>query len=255
MSRFDLDRLRGLLQPGEIDWSLHYEAECDSTQDLARAAAGRGVDQGWTLITDLQRQGRGRQGRAWITPAGEALLLSMVLRPPIDVLAKLPLLAGLAVAGGVELVTGVATDLKWPNDVLLAERKLAGILLERPAGSAVVVGMGINVNQSAVELPERAISLAMALGRPVDREPLLAAILNDLANAYERADREGVQWIVPAWRSRSSMLGRPLRFVWEGAPREGVALDITEEGALRVRTTDGRELDLLAGEVESVRPA
>lgn len=253
MSRFDLDRLAGLLQPGEITWSLHYEEACDSTQEMARAAAGRGVDQGWTVITDLQRQGRGRQGRTWTAPAGLALLVSTVLRPPIDVLAKLPLLAGLAVAGGIELVTGVTTDLKWPNDVLLGQRKLAGILIERPADSAAILGLGVNVNQPAVDLPEGAISLAAVLGRRVEREPLLAAILNDLANAYERADREGVQWIVPGWRSRSSMLGQRVRFLRDGVPMEAVVLDVTEEGALRVRTLDGGELDLVAGEVESVR--
>ena len=212
MSRFELDRLATHLVTGEITWSLHYEAACDSTQDLARTAAVEGAAEGWTLITDLQREGRGRQGRSWLAPTGEALLVSVVLRPPIDVVPKLPLLIGLAVAGGIEVVTGAAPDLKWPNDVLLGDKKLAGILLERPPDSAVVAGMGVNVNQAATDLPAGATSLAVELGRTVDREVLLAGILNDLGNAYERADREGVQWIVPAWRSRSSMLGRPIRF-------------------------------------------
>ena len=253
MSRFELDRLATHLVTGEITWSLHYEAACDSTQDLARTAAVEGAAEGWTLITDLQREGRGRQGRSWLAPTGEALLVSVVLRPPIDVVPKLPLLIGLAVAGGIEVVTGAAPDLKWPNDVLLGDKKLAGILLERPPDSAVVAGMGVNVNQAATDLPAGATSLAVELGRTVDREVLLAGILNDLGNAYERADREGVQWIVPAWRSRSSMLGRPIRFTRDGLDAEGIAKDITEEGALRVETTDGQEIDLVAGEVERIR--
>lgn len=255
MSQFDLDQLQRQLTFGEISWSLHFEPACDSTQDLARAAAADGAPEGWTLITDLQHQGRGRQGRSWVAPPGAALLVSTVLRPPIDVVPKLPLLVGLAVAGGIEVTTGAAPDLKWPNDVLLRDKKVAGILLERPADSAIVVGMGVNVNQAVADLPEGATSLAAELGRPVDREPLLAAILNDLGNAYERADREGVQWIVPAWRSRSSMLGQPVRFRRAGEELDGIARDVTEQGALRVETLDGHTVDLIAGEVERIRRA
>ena len=255
MSPIDIERVSGLLQLGEIRWSLHYESACDSTQDLARAAAANVVDEGWVIITDLQHQGRGRQGRAWIAPPGQALLFSAVLRPPIDVIPLMPLLAALSVAGGIELSTGATPDLKWPNDVLVNGKKLAGILLERPPGSAVIVGIGINVNQQASDLPEGATSLANELGAALEREPLLAAILNDLGNAYERADREGVHWIVPAWRSRSSMLGNAITFRQNGAPLEAVAEDVGEDGALLVRMTDGTRVPLVAGEVTSVRLA
>lgn len=253
MSPFSLDGLAERLLPGEITWSLHFEPECESTQDLARAAAEAGADEGWTVVTDLQRSGRGRQGHAWVTPAGQALLVSIVLRPAVDVLPKLPLLAGLAVAGGIEAIAGVAPDLKWPNDVLLRDQKLAGILLERPGDAGVILGFGVNVNQSRADLPEGATSLSVELGRRIERERLLAAILNDLSNAYERADREGVQWIVPAWRSRSSMLGQRVRFEYQGVGLEGVAKDISEEGALQVEASDGRWLELVAGEVQRVR--
>jgi BirA family biotin operon repressor/biotin-[acetyl-CoA-carboxylase] ligase len=255
VSQLDLDRVRSLLLPGEVTWSLHFEPVCDSTQDLARAAATAGADQGWLIATDLQQAGRGRQGHAWITPPASALLLSLVLRPPIDVVNKLPLLVGLAVAGGIESTTRLSPDLKWPNDVLLDGKKLAGILIERPTGGTVVIGMGINVNQARDQLPEGAASLALALGQPVEREALLAVILNDLGNAYERADREGVQWIVPAWRSRSSMLGQRISFVRDSERVLGQALDLTDEGALVVATDDGRRLELIAGEVERIRPA
>lgn len=254
MSGLDLERVKARLLSGEIPWSLHFEPAVGSTQDAARAAAIADAPQGWVMTTDLQREGRGRQGHAWVAPPGTALLLSIVLRPPIDVLSKLPLLMGLAVAGGVEATTGLSPDLKWPNDVLLGGRKVAGVLLERPPGGAVIAGLGINVNQSAEQLPAGATSLAVALGRELEREVLLAAILNDLDSAYDRADRETVQWIVPAWRSRSSMLGQRISFVRDGVPFEGEATDITEEGALLVRTDDGRQLQLVAGEVERVRP-
>ena len=253
MSAIILDRVRAALVAGEVVWKLHYEPSCSSTQDLARAAAANGAEEGWTVITDLQREGRGRQGRSWVAPPETALLFSTILRPPLDVLPLLPLLAALTIAGGIEAATGAVPDLKWPNDILLHGKKLAGILLERPAGADVVLGVGVNVNQSRDGLPDGGTSLAIELGHDLEREPLLAAILNDLSNAYERADREGVGWIVPGWRSRSSMLGEAVAFHRDGALLRGVAEDVLEDGALRVRLDDGSRISVIAGEVERVR--
>lgn len=253
MSAIDLERVRAQLVAGEVVWGLHYEPSCSSTQDLARAAAADGAGEGWTVVTDTQREGRGRQGRSWVAPRQKAILFSTVLRPPLDVLPMLPLLAALAVAGGIEVATSALTDLKWPNDILLNGRKLAGILLERPAGAAVVLGVGLNVNQSREEIPEGGTSLAIELGHELEREPLLAAILNDLGNAYERADREGVGWIAPGWRSRSSMLGEAVAFHRDGALIRGIAEDLLADGALRVRLEDGSRISLVAGDVERVR--
>jgi BirA family transcriptional regulator, biotin operon repressor / biotin---[acetyl-CoA-carboxylase] ligase len=253
VSAIALDRVLPRLTAGEVIWKLHYEAACSSTQDVARAAAARGEEQGWTVVTDLQHAGRGRSGHSWVAPAETALLFSTILRPPLDLFPLLPLLAALAVAGGIELATGAAPDLKWPNDVLLHGRKLAGILIERPVGAHVVLGVGVNVNQAAADLPEGATALAAELGRPLEREPVLAAILNDLSNAYERADREGVDWIVPGWRSRSSMLGKPVAFDRNGVILRGTAEDVTGDGALRVRLDDGSRISVVAGEVRTVR--
>ena len=253
MSAIILDRVRAALVGGEVVWKLHYEPSCSSTQDLARAAAADGAEEGWTVVTDLQREGRGRQGRSWVAPPETALLFSTILRPPLDVLPLLPLLAALTIAGGIEVSTGAVPDLKWPNDILLHGKKLAGILLERPAGADVVLGVGVNVNQSRDGLPDGGTSLAVELGHDLEREPLLAAILNDLSNAYERADREGVGWIVPGWRSRSSMLGEAVAFHRDGALIRGVAEDVLEDGALRVRLDDGSRISVIAGEVERVR--
>ena len=250
----DLERIRALLVEGEVRWSLHYEPTCSSTQDLARRAVSAGADQGWTVITDLQLEGRGRHGRPWIAPRSTALLFSTILHPPVDVLPLLPLLTALSVAGGIEVATGVVAQLKWPNDVLVSDQKLAGILLEHPGGAAVILGVGVNVNQLAADLPSGATSLLTLTGHAVDREPLLAAILNDLANAYDRADREGVDWIVPGWRSRSSMLGKPVAFQRDGITIRGVAEDLGVDGALLVRLEDGTRVSVIAGEVERLRP-
>ena len=253
MTAMVLDRVRDRLVAGEVIWRLHYEPSSTSTQDLARAAAARGAGEGWTVVTDVQHEGRGRLGRSWVAPPETALLFSTILRPPLDVLPLLPLLAALAVAGGIEVTTGAVPDLKWPNDVLLNGKKLAGILLERPAGPDVVLGVGLNVNQSRGDLPDGGTSLAIELGHELEREALLAAILNDLGNAYERADREGVGWIVPGWRSRSSMLGDTVAFYRDGVLTRGVAEDVLADGALRVRLEDGSPISVVAGEVERLR--
>lgn len=253
--RLDLERVRALLVEGEVRWRLHYEPRCSSTQDLARNAAIAGADQGWTVVTDLQLEGRGRHGREWLAPSETAVLFSTILQPPVDVLPLLPLLTALSVAGGIEVATGVVAQLKWPNDVLVGDHKLAGILLEHPGGAAVILGVGVNVNQQAADLPSGATSLLTLTGRSLDRELLLAAILNDLANAYDRADREGVEWIVPGWRSRSSMLGKPVAFQRDGATIRGVAEDLGGDGALLVRLEDGSRVSVIAGEVERLRPA
>ena len=255
MTAMVLDRVRDRLVAGEVIWRLHYEPSSTSTQDLARAAAARGAGEGWTVVTDVQHEGRGRLGRSWVAPPETALLFSTILRPPLDVLPLLPLLAALAVAGGIEVTTGAVPDLKWPNDVLLNGKKLAGILLERPAGPDVVLGVGLNVNQSRGDLPDGGTSLAIELGHELEREALLAAILNDLGNAYERADREGVGWIVPGWRSRSSMLGDTVAFYRDGVLTRGVAEDVLADGALRVRLEDGSPISVVAGEVERLRTA
>jgi BirA family biotin operon repressor/biotin-[acetyl-CoA-carboxylase] ligase len=206
------------------------------------------------VITDLQLEGRGRHSRQWLAPDGTALLFSTILQPPVDVLPLLPLLAALSVAGGIEVATGVVAHLKWPNDVLVNDHKLAGILLEHPGGAAVILGVGVNVNQLAADLPAGATSLLALTGRSLDRESLLAAILNDLANAYDRADREGVDWIVPGWRSRSSMLGKRVAFQRDGATIRGIAEDLGVDGALLVRLEDGSRVSVIAGEVERLRP-
>src|SRR5438132_10906506 len=255
MTALVLDRVRDRLVAGEGSWSRQYEPSCGSTQDLAGAASARGAGEGWTVVTDAQGGGGAREGRSWVAPPETAILLSTILRPPLDVLPLLPLLAALAVAGGIEVSTGAVPDLKWPNDVLLNGNKLAGILLERSGGPDVVLGVGLNVSQSRGDLPEGATSLAIELGHELEREALLAAILNDLGNAYERADREGIDWIVPGWRSRSSMLGQAVSFHRDGALIRGIAEDVLADGALRVRLEDGAQISVVAGEVERLRTA
>ncbi|MDQ6885259.1 MAG: biotin--[acetyl-CoA-carboxylase] ligase, partial [Candidatus Dormibacteraeota bacterium] len=193
--QFDPD-LVGLSRQGHIHWSVHYQPTAASTQDLARQAAAAGAAEGWTVVTDWQEAGRGRLGRAWVAGAGSDLLFSTVLRPPGPLLSLLPLLAGVAIAEGLRIATGLQADLKWPNDLLVDERKLAGILLERGGSTDVVVGVGMNVNSVKAGLPAGTTSVAVSLGRPVSRERLLGSMLEQLDHALAQTATEGTGWIV-----------------------------------------------------------
>ena len=205
---------------------LHHR-EIDSTNRRARELASAGAPHGTLVTAGAQTSGRGRQGRRWEAPAGSALLCSLVLR---DFDALLSLRAGLAVAD----VAGEAARVKWPNDVQVDGRKVAGVLVEgRPHEGWAVVGIGVNVS-AAPDLPE-----AAALGRD-DVE----AVLGELLAALEARLAEPAASSLDALRARDALLG--VRIEWDGG--EGVGAGIDADGGLRV-TTDAGERVLSAGEV------
>jgi BirA family biotin operon repressor/biotin-[acetyl-CoA-carboxylase] ligase len=178
-----------LLQ-GRLGRPYRFVEECASTQRLLEAGEAEGA----TVATDLQTQGRGRLGRTWETPPGRALLFSVLLhpRPPMALWPELSLVAGDAVADALRQETGVAAELSHPNDVLIEGRKVAGILPEATVGR-VVLGIGVNVNQTGEELPAETPKPATALhvetGREWPRAPLLAAILLELERRYDEWQR------------------------------------------------------------------
>ena len=226
-------------------------AEVSSTSDVALTLAERGAGEGRLVIANVQSAGRGRHGRAWASPAGAGLYLSAVLRPLPHAVPLLTIAAGLAVAGGIEAATGLSPRLKWPNDIYIGDRKLAGMLAEAGA-DFVILGIGINVLPAAYppDIAARATSLEGELGRAVDRGLLLAECLVSLAARYEGLQRGEAAAIVDAWRQRAaSTLGRTVRWDAAGRAREGVAENIDATGALIVRTSSG-PVRLISGEVQ-----
>jgi BirA family biotin operon repressor/biotin-[acetyl-CoA-carboxylase] ligase len=214
---------------------LHLRA-IGSTQDLARRFAAAGAPHGTLVTTAEQTAGRGRQGRGWVAPAGKALLMSMIVRDPDPLL---PLRAGLAVAD----LAGGPARVKWPNDVLLDGRKVAGILVEgRPQEAWAALGMGINVAVDATDLPPELRTVAGTLSRPASR--LDEALAELLAHLERRLGASPAQTIREL-RERDALLGAPVR--WAGGT--GVGAGIADSGALRVRRADGSEVALDAGEV------
>lgn len=186
------------LSPGSVEPLLHgrlgrpyrFVEECASTQRLLDDDAAEGT----TVATDLQTHGRGRLGRRWEAPAGRALLFSVLLNPtpPMALWPELSLVAGDAVAAALREEAGVVAELSHPNDVLIYGRKVAGILPEATAGR-VVLGVGVNVNQTAEELPAEtpkpSTSLRIETGREWPRAPLLAAMLLALERGYDAWQR------------------------------------------------------------------
>ena len=219
----------------------------------ARAGAAEGL----VLVAEEQTAGRGRLGRAWSAPPRAGLIFSVLLRPagvPPARLGWLPLLTGVAVATAVRDQARVPASLKWPNDVLVGERKLAGILAEAHA-DAVVVGVGLNVTLSLPELPvPTATSLLIEGAASTDRAALLAAILTGLGRRYQawRADpdRAGLRADYLHW---CATIGRPVRVELPGgAVLTGTAGDVDDAGRLVLRTADGL-VPVGAGDVVHVR--
>jgi len=237
-----------------------HHAVCGSTNDVAAARARTGAAAGLVVTADAQTAGRGRMGRTWHSPAREHLYFSLLLRPGRRA-ADIPpvtLLVG-AVVAEVVAALGVTPRLKWPNDVQVMDgsgrpRKLAGILTEMTsAGDAVehaVVGVGLNVNgvDFPGELAQRATSVRRELGRAVDRDALLAALLNALEPALDDYERRGPAAAVQAFGARAAFPA-PCRVTTAGPPLVGTALGVEADGALLVRDDGGRVHRVLSGEL------
>ena len=258
----------GLVRPGSLWRELRAVAETGSSNADLLAAAAAGAAEGTVLVAETQTAGRGRLGRRWASPPRAGLTFSVLLRPdgvPAVLLGWLPLLAGVAAVASVRAVTAVDATLKWPNDILVGERKLGGILAER-AGAAVVVGVGINVWQTRADLPPdaAATSLALAAGAEVTgrglRERLLASLLDELGRRYESwrdqaspgdADACGLR---REYVRRCATLGREVTVTMPGTePVTGTATGVDRAGRLEVSTTGGT-VAVTAGDVVHVRP-
>jgi BirA family biotin operon repressor/biotin-[acetyl-CoA-carboxylase] ligase len=203
------------------------------------------MPEGALAVADVQTAGRGRLGRTWEAPPGTAILCSVLLKPPPERNAReLSLVAGVAVADMLERSLGLSVQLKWPNDVMLRRTKVAGCLAEL-RDSDVVLGMGVNVNQTREQLPERAGSLLTATGRRWDREVLLASLLDDLALRYSDWLVGGLEAVYEGLAPRDFLRGR--RVSVNGT--SGTAVKIDREGRLEIEVGHGDVRAVESGEV------
>ena len=250
-------RLRRVLVGGGLWQDVRVVEETASTNADVAAAARRGAPEGVVIIAERQTAGRGRLDRQWESPARAGVLLSVLFRPRIApaALTLLPLVAGLSMVEAVRSVAGLEARLKWPNDVLVDDRKLGGILLER-VGDAVVVGVGLNVTTRRDELPVAgATSVALEDGR-TDREPLVKEVLRSLARRYQDfvGSKGSATVVMPAYREVCATIGRHVVVTLPGDARvEGAAVDVDDAGRLVVQGADGVARPWSAGDVVHVR--
>lgn len=225
----------------------------DSTNRYALDEARRGAPEGLVVVADFQTAGRGRRGRGWVAPPGASLLVSVLLRPALPP-ERTPLVAmacGAAMADAVTQVAGFTPGLKWPNDLVVGDRKLAGILAEREGG-AVVVGVGVNVewHDFPPEIAETATACNLEAGRAVDRRALLDAFLVGLDARH--ADFTAV---VGEYRSRLATLGRRVRVERSDDALVGRAVDVGDAGQLLVEDERGDVVEVHVGDVVHLRDA
>ncbi|MGI8847737.1 MAG: biotin--[acetyl-CoA-carboxylase] ligase [Candidatus Dormibacteria bacterium] len=231
-------------------FALRRLARTPSTQDVVRLAARAGAGEGFCCIAGEQGAGRGRQGRNWVAPPGSALLCSLLLRRRPEAAGGVPIAAGIAVADAVAAVSGVDSGLKWPNDVLVNGSKLAGILVEveSQAADAIVVGIGVNLTVDVFPPGVIGVSLHQLVATPPAADDVLAAVLPALRRRLDELTGGGVAALRSAWRERAIGIGGPVRANIGGAIVTGAAIDIDDDGALLVATSDGLTR-LIAGEV------
>jgi BirA family transcriptional regulator, biotin operon repressor / biotin---[acetyl-CoA-carboxylase] ligase len=253
--------LRPLLNTHDLGQVLHCFEELGSTNDHAKALAEEGAVHGEVVIAEAQTSGRGRRGRAWVSPAHRNASFSVILRPALPPVraSELTLLASVAVCDALRQA-GVRAGIKWPNDLLAGGRKIAGILTELSAEPEqvhwVVVGIGVNVNATLDDFPPElrgeVTSIAIERGEPAPRALFVAACLTALEDWLDRHEEEGFEPIRQAWRERSDTLGREVVVRAEGREVSGVAEDIDATGALLVRAGGTLER-ILSGDVQLLR--
>ena len=269
-----LHKAPDLLSPEEIiahlktKWvghHIHYTVRLeDSTNNVGKKLADQGCADGMAVIAEEQTHGKGRLSRGWFSPMGYGVWCSVVLRPPFmpSEASKCTLLAAVAVIKAINKYKGVNAKIKWPNDVLLAGKKMVGILTEMSAEfgriNYIVIGTGINTNVPRAmipdELKELAISVADVAQEPVQRVQILADYLKNLEDLYETVLKDGFGPVLDEWRKYSDTIGQEVKVIAPDKTYFGTAVDIDEEGLLVVRKEDGTLEKVIAGDV-SIRPA
>ena len=231
--------------------------ECGSTNDEAGRLARAGARHGTIVIAESQRAGRGRDGRPWQSPPGMGLYMSAVLRPsmPLVDVPPMTLAIGIGICDAVR-ATGAHATLKWPNDLLVDGKKLAGVLVEAqsqgPKLEAVVIGIGINiVGPVPPQVADTAIALEQAADSQIDREALIAAVLAHVENWVDRYVAMGLEEIIPAWTDRMA-LGIAARATVDGNSVHGVVWGLDDDGALLLRDGEGTIHRVRTGDVEVV---
>jgi len=258
-----------LLTPSEINpilktkWmgrTIHHFQTLDSTNSKAYQLALNGAEEGEVVISESQGKGRGRLGRQWFSPPFLNLYLSVILRPKISPhqASLITLMAAVATADAIQKFSGLLPLIKWPNDILLRDRKVAGLLNEIHSEMDrihfVILGIGVNLNMEekilSKEIRAVATSLKREMGQKVSRKAFLQFFLQELEKWYSIFLEEGGAVILKAWRDRAHIKGRQVKVTSFGETVVGIAIDVDSDGALILETEDGKQKRVVAGDIE-----
>lgn len=265
---YRLTKIPDLLYPQEIKNKLatkyvgqqiHFFKTINSTNIMAKELANHGAVNGTIVVTEKQEQGRGRLGRQWISPQGKGIWFSLILTPEISPTEapKYTILAGVAVAKVINRYIGIKTGIKWPNDILVNEKKVCGILTEMNAEidkvNYIIVGIGINVNINKssfpAEIKDIATSLSAESGHKVDRVGLLQEILGELEQLNEQFINGNFNNILAQWRQLSVTINKPVTITMLKEQFTGIAVDIEQDGSLVIQKENGQKTKVFSGEV------
>lgn len=238
---------------------LYFYREVSSTNSIAKQMARSGAREGTIVISRTQSAGRGRMQRQWYCPPGKGLLLSMILRPKIDVqfIPQLTLLTAVVVAETVKTVTGCEAGIKWPNDIYINNKKVCGILAEtsfsRTNINYVIIGLGLNVNLDTNQLPpdckETSTSLSLELSRNISRMKLLKQFIISWDEHLQGFIKEGHPYLRSKWIANNVTIGKNVSVNKKDYSIDGLAVDVSEKGGLIVRLSDGTLQEFLAEDV------
>jgi len=247
------------LGANRLGTTIHYFPEISSTNSYARARAESGASEGEVVVAEYQSQGRGRMGRRWESPPFANLYVSILLRPKLSPahLAQITLMAAVALAEVVEEFVPEKPAIKWPNDILIGGKKLAGILSEAACSAErveyVILGIGVNLNYACSAMPEelrrRATSVLEAAGRPVQRESFLQRLIQGIERCYGELEQAGFDALAARWESYFAWRGRRVRVELLDQVTTGTARGIDRDGALVIVDDGGIAHRILAGDV------
>jgi BirA family biotin operon repressor/biotin-[acetyl-CoA-carboxylase] ligase len=247
----------------KIGSEIFFYPAIASTNTAAAELAAKGQREGAVIIADSQTEGRGRRGRLWVSPAGKNLYLSIIMRPdlpPRDA-AMLTFMSSVACASAIQRLSSVAISIKWPNDLMVADKKLGGILTEMKTNADsidyAVIGIGININLLTADMPdiirETATSVMIQTGRPQSRTQYALEIIKSLDYWYSILLQSGKVPVIEAWQSLSSTLGRTVTATTGEVTLTGLAEGIDNEGLLILRLADSSVMKINAGDITILR--
>ncbi|WP_431731851.1 biotin--[acetyl-CoA-carboxylase] ligase [Bacillus timonensis] len=248
------------LETKSLGRNIHFEESVTSTQKIAHKLAYEGAVEGTLVVAEEQTTGRGRLDRTWYSPKHTGVWMSMILRPqiPPSQAPQLTLLAAVGVVQAIQEVTGLEPDIKWPNDILIHQKKIVGILTELQAETdrinSVIIGIGINVNQELSQFPENlhtiASSLAIEKGEKIDRAKLIQVILLKIEKLYKEYLQHGFKVVKLLWESYATSIGKQIIARTISGSIEGKAIGINEEGVLLLEDAAGTVHHIYSADIE-----